>query len=87
MPWVEKLTTRCGLKGRETVGPTFEGRGCEGQSFELSLRWRTRERRRHQLLYNLLFRCASETLLELAADPKQLGARIGVLAVLHTWSQ
>jgi hypothetical protein len=40
-----------------------------------------------QWLYNLLFRCASQTLLELAADPKHLGARIGVLAVLHTWGQ
>lgn len=38
-------------------------------------------------LYSLLFRCASETLLEVAADSKHLGARIGVLAVLHTWSQ
>jgi hypothetical protein len=40
-----------------------------------------------KLLYDLLFRCASETLLEIAADPKHLGARIGILAVLHTWSQ
>ncbi|HEX3526329.1 MAG TPA: IS91 family transposase [Thermoanaerobaculia bacterium] len=40
-----------------------------------------------QFLYNLLFRCASQTLLELAANPKHLGARIGVLAVLHTWGQ
>lgn len=40
-----------------------------------------------RLLYDLLFRCASETLLKIAADPKHLGARIGVLAVLHTWSQ
>ena len=39
------------------------------------------------LLYNVLFRCASETLLEIAADPKHLGARLGVLAVLHTWGQ
>ena len=38
-------------------------------------------------LYDLLFRCASQTLLEVAANPKHLGARIGVLAVLHTWSQ
>jgi hypothetical protein len=37
--------------------------------------------------YNLLFDSASKTLLEIAADPKHLGARIGVLAVLHTWSQ
>ena len=34
-----------------------------------------------------LFRAASETLLEIAADPRHLGARIGLLAVLHTWSQ
>jgi hypothetical protein len=40
-----------------------------------------------RLLYDLLFRCASETLLEIAADSKHLGARIGMLAVLHTWSQ
>ena len=37
--------------------------------------------------YDLLFRCASETLMEVATDPRHLGARIGVLAVLHTWSQ
>jgi hypothetical protein len=40
-----------------------------------------------RLLYDLLFRCASETLLEIAADPQHLGARIGLLAILHTWSQ
>jgi hypothetical protein len=34
-----------------------------------------------------LFRAVSETLLTLAADPKRLGARIGFLAVLHTWNQ
>jgi len=38
-------------------------------------------------LYDRLFQYASETLLEVTADPKHLGARIGVLAVLHTWSQ
>ena len=43
--------------------------------------------RNQRLFYNLLFRAASETLLEIAADPRHLGARIGVLAVLHTWSQ
>ncbi len=40
-----------------------------------------------QLLYRLLFDVAKETLLEVAADPKHLGARIGVLMVLHTWGQ
>jgi putative transposase/transposase-like zinc-binding protein len=40
-----------------------------------------------RLLYGLLFRAAAETLLELAADPRHLGARIGLLMVLHTWGQ
>ena len=39
------------------------------------------------LLYNLLFRSVAETLLEVAADPKHLGAEIGFLAILHTWGQ
>ena len=38
-------------------------------------------------IYDLLFHSASQTLLEVAADPKHLGARLGILAVLHTWSQ
>jgi Putative transposase/Transposase zinc-binding domain len=38
-------------------------------------------------VYGLLMRAAAETLLELAADPKHLGAHIGVLEVLHTWGQ
>lgn len=37
--------------------------------------------------YAILFRAASETLLEIAADPKHLGAQTGFLAVLHTWGQ
>ena len=36
-------------------------------------------------VYDLLFRTAAETLTTLAADPKHLGARIGLTAVLHTW--
>ena len=43
--------------------------------------------RNQQVLYDLLFATASQTLLEIAADPKHLGAQIGVLAVLHTWNQ
>jgi Putative transposase/Transposase zinc-binding domain len=39
------------------------------------------------VLYSILFRAASEALLTIAADPKHLGARIGFLAVLHTWGQ
>jgi putative transposase/transposase-like zinc-binding protein len=36
-------------------------------------------------VYDLLFRTAAETLTTIAADPKHLGARIGLTAVLHTW--
>jgi hypothetical protein len=39
------------------------------------------------LIYGLLFKAASETLVEMAADRKRLGASIGFLAVLHTWNQ
>jgi hypothetical protein len=40
-----------------------------------------------RLLYDLLFRASSASLLELARDPKHLGADIGFLGVLHTWGQ
>jgi hypothetical protein len=36
-------------------------------------------------VYGLLFQAASETMLRIAADPRHLGARIGITAVLHTW--
>jgi hypothetical protein len=36
-------------------------------------------------VYDLLFRVASETMITIAADPRHLGARIGITAVLHTW--
>ena len=37
------------------------------------------------VIYDLLFKAAAETMLTIAADPKHLGARIGITAVLHTW--
>jgi predicted Zn-ribbon and HTH transcriptional regulator len=37
------------------------------------------------VVYDILFKAAAETLLRIAADPKHLGARIGMIAVLHTW--
>jgi hypothetical protein len=37
------------------------------------------------VIYDLLFKASSEALLTIAADPKHLGARIGVTAVLHSW--
>jgi hypothetical protein len=36
-------------------------------------------------IYDILFRAAAETLITIAADPKHLGARIGLTSVLHTW--
>jgi Transposase zinc-binding domain len=40
-----------------------------------------------KVLYSLLFEASAQALLEVAANPKHLGARVGVLAVLHTWGQ
>jgi hypothetical protein len=37
------------------------------------------------VIYALLFQAAAETLLTIAADPRRLGARLGITAVLHTW--
>jgi hypothetical protein len=37
------------------------------------------------VVYDLLFRAASEAMTTIAADPRHLGARIGITAVLHTW--
>ena len=39
------------------------------------------------VVYAILFRTAAETLRRIAADPKHLGAEIGLVAVLHTWGQ
>lgn len=40
-----------------------------------------------KLLYGLLHKCSAETLLELSANPKYLGATPGIIQVLHTWNQ
>jgi hypothetical protein len=37
------------------------------------------------VIYDILFRASAETAVTIAADPKRLGARIGITAVLHTW--
>ena len=37
------------------------------------------------VVYDILFKAAAETLITIAADPRHLGARIGLTAVLHTW--
>ncbi len=40
-----------------------------------------------KVIYDLLFRTSAETLLEVARDPRHLGAKIGFFSVLHTWNQ
>jgi hypothetical protein len=49
------------------------------------LRWITNANR--ELVYDLLFQCASETLLEFGRDEQRLGGELGVTTVLHTWSR
>jgi hypothetical protein len=44
-------------------------------------------RRQPRLVHDLLFQAASATVREVAADPKYLGAQVGLLLVLHTWGQ
>jgi len=55
--------------------------------FTLPERLRPLVLRNQKVIYNLLFQAASETLTQLAKDPKYLGAEIGFIALLHTWSQ
>jgi hypothetical protein len=43
--------------------------------------------RNQKIVYGLLFKAASQTLLELSRDPAYLGAQVGYTALLHTWSQ
>ena len=43
--------------------------------------------RNQKIMYDILFKAGSESLLELGRDPKFLGAEIGIIMVLHTWGQ
>ena len=40
-----------------------------------------------EVVYDILFRAVKETLLEASLNPKNIGAKIGFLAILHTWGQ
>ncbi len=55
--------------------------------FTLPERLRPLALRNQKVVYNLLFQSGSETLTQVAKDPKHLGAEIGFMAILHTWSQ
>jgi hypothetical protein len=43
--------------------------------------------RNQKVVYDLLFKAVSETLLQVSRDPKFLGAQIGFMSILHTWGQ
>ena len=40
-----------------------------------------------KICYDILFKATSESILELAEDPKWLGAKVGITSILHTWGQ
>jgi hypothetical protein len=56
-------------------------------TFTLPAELRPLARSNQKLLYNLLFRASSQALLLLAQDPRFVGARLGFVGVLHTWTR
>jgi hypothetical protein len=56
-------------------------------TFTLPEELRSPARSHQKLIYNLLFRASSEALLELASDPRFVGAKIGAVGVLRTWTR
>ena len=75
---------------RPRVARRARGRSAAGWILPRGLHAAGRDRRHRATrtrpsVYDLLFQAAAETMLTIAADPKHLGARIGITAVLHTW--
>jgi hypothetical protein len=56
-------------------------------TFTLPAELRPLARRHQKTIYNLLFRASSATLLQLAQDPRFVGARLAMVGVLHTWTR
>jgi hypothetical protein len=56
-------------------------------TFTLPDELRALARRHQKTIYNILFRASSEALQKLAADPKFIGGRLGMVGVLHTWTR
>lgn len=56
-------------------------------TFTLPAELRTLARSHQKTIYNLLFRASAAALLQLAQDPRFVGARIGMVGVLHTWTR
>ena len=55
--------------------------------FTLPAEYRGLVRRHQKIAYGVLFKAAAASLMKLAADQRYLGAQIGILSVLHTWSR
>ena len=55
--------------------------------FTLPHEWNPLCRYNPRVMYDLLFRSSAETMLEVAAEPQQLGTQIGFISILHTWGQ
>lgn len=56
-------------------------------TFTLPEELRSLARSHQKTVYNILFRASADTLLELASDPRFVGAKIGMVGVLHTWTR
>jgi hypothetical protein len=56
-------------------------------TFTLPEELRSLARSQQRIVYNILFRASSEALMELAADPRFVGGKIGAVGVLHTWTR
>jgi len=56
-------------------------------TFTLPRELRSLARGNQKLIYNLLFRAASQSLLQLAQDPRFVGGTVGMVGVLHTWTR
>jgi Putative transposase/Transposase zinc-binding domain len=56
-------------------------------TFTLPEELRSLARSHQKTVYNILFRASADALLELASDPRFVGARLGMVGVLHTWTR
>lgn len=56
-------------------------------TFTLPAELRPLARSNQKTIYNLLFRTSSQAILQLAQDPRFVGARLGMVGVLHTWTR
>jgi hypothetical protein len=75
--WLKRLSN--GLATYVTQGDAVSG------GYTLPSELRDIAYQNNRVIYDLLMKAAAETTLAIAADPKRLGARIGITAVLHTW--